>query len=139
VDDLRQLVVSGHVPPWHGMQGAAQRTLGAINAAELTRNFLGAQIECVIVDVVTAASVQTYRAEIPDVFIVHLRIPVDGARRRAATREAFLTADEFDALHQADATSPPLADAVLDVDTLSVNEQVMSIDRLWSAAPATTS
>jgi len=47
------------------MEGAAQRTLGAINAAELTRNFLGAQIECVIVDVVTATSVQTYRAGNP--------------------------------------------------------------------------
>jgi len=40
--------------------------------------------------------------------------------------------------HQADANNPPLADAVLDVDTMSVNEQVASIDRLWSAGRATT-
>ncbi|CAA9288340.1 MAG: hypothetical protein AVDCRST_MAG48-320 [uncultured Friedmanniella sp.] len=132
-DDVRQLVVAGAVAPWQGPEGRAQHALGARNAAGLARSFVAAGFEVVVADVVTPATAALYRAELPDVLLVHLRISLDGARRRAATRSVHLTDDEFALLHgwQAD---PPRADVVLDVDGLSVEQQVASLREHWAAA-----
>ena len=131
-DDVRQLVVAGAVAPWQGAEGRAQHALGAQNAAALARGFHEAGFEVVVADVVTPATAALYRAGLPDVLLVHLRISLAGARRRAATRPVHLTDEEFALLHgwQAD---PPPADVVLDVDGMGPEQQVAAIRRHWTA------
>lgn len=132
VDDLRQLVVSGDVAPWDGDEGARQRTLSALNACALARNLTAAGFDTVLADVLDPATTAAYRRELSGVLIVHLRISLAGARTRAATRRVYLTADEFDALHRADAAAPPDADVVLDVDDLTVDAQVAALASVWA-------
>ena len=49
-----------------------------------------------IADFTLDSSLGVYRAELPDCFVVHLRISLAGARERARTRAVHLTEDEFD-------------------------------------------
>jgi predicted kinase len=134
VDDLRQLVVSGAVAPWRGVEGAAQLDLGARNACALGRNLIAAGFDTVIADVVTPATCGTYRQELPGCLVVHLRIGLTAARQRAATRRIYLTDAEFEMLHRRDVDDPPTADLVLDVEGWTADEQVRQIDRIWSAS-----
>lgn len=131
VDDLRQLVVAGH-EAW-GVPGAAQRALGAANACALARRFTGAGFDVAVADVVTPATAEVYRRELPGCLLVHLTVTPAEARRRAATRPVWLTDEEFDDLHRADAADPPAADHLLDVTGWSPAEQRAAVDALWAA------
>ncbi|MET0693209.1 MAG: hypothetical protein ABWY56_04725 [Propionibacteriaceae bacterium] len=131
VDDLRQLVVSGAAAPWEGAAGLAQQALGATNACALAANFRAAGFDVVIADVLTPATTQIYRDSLPGCLVVHLRISLEHARQRAATRTVYLTDDEFELLHRQDAADPPGADAVLDVDDLTLDQQLRQIRQVW--------
>ncbi len=98
-DDVRQLVVTGAAAPWQGPEGRAQHALGARNAAMLARSLHAAGFAVVVADVITPATAEVYRAELPTCLLVHLRISVAGARQRAATRSVHLTDEEFVLLH----------------------------------------
>lgn len=130
VDDIRQLVVAGDATGWTGAEGEAQLSLSAQNAASLARNFHRAGFDVVIADFVTADSLAVYRNQLAECFVIHLRISLDGALARASTRKVYLTDDEFVLLHEMIA-SPPAADLVLEVDDLSLTEQIGLIRRAW--------
>lgn len=133
-DDIRQLVVAGAVAPWSGPEGEAQLALGARNVAALARNFLRDGFVVAIADFTTPATVAVYRAELPTCLVVHLRISLPGAKERAATRRVYLTDDEFELLHRLDATQPPPADAVVEVDRMRPEEQIAVLRDLWRTA-----
>lgn len=131
VDDVRQLVVSGAAAPWAGVEGRDQHGLGVRNASALASNFLRAGFDVVIADVLSPETARIYREALPGCLVVHLQISLAGAQRRAATRTVYLTTDEFEALHRADAESPPESDVVLPVDGLTVEEQLSALRALW--------
>lgn len=132
VDDIRQLVVAGHAAPWAGRAGLVQQRIGVENACDLARRFAGSGIEVVIADVLTVRTAELYRARLPTVLIVHLRISLAEARRRAAQRPVYLTDDEFDLLHRQQPPDARLYDSVIDVDGLDLAGQVASVRRIWS-------
>lgn len=129
-DDIRQLVVSGEEALWRGDEGEAQLRLGSLNAAAIARNFGAAGFATVIADIVTPASLPVYREHLPDAFVVHLRISLAEAWRRARTRRVYLTDDEFEALHALLADPPPV-DLVLDVDGLRFSDQLGALRDAW--------
>jgi hypothetical protein len=132
VGDLRQLVKSGAAAPWDGVEGARQRLLGVRNACALAAHFLSDSIDVVITDVLTPETVATYRDLLPGCLVVRLTAPLSETRRRAATRHVWLTAAEFDALHEHDARLPTDADATIEVARLSAFDQADAIERIWS-------
>lgn len=133
VDDLRQLVLSGGVAPWDGVDGLRQQRLGAANACALARNFLSEDIEVVIADVLTPGTQAIYRHHLPGCRIVRLTVSWAEALRRAGTRQVWLTDDEFRLLHDADAADPPKADHVIDVDRLDPAAQLEAVEGAWCA------
>ena len=133
VDDLRQLVLSGAVAPWDGIDGLRQQRLGAANACALARNFLSEDIEVVIADVLTPGTQAIYRHQLPSCRIVRLTVSWAEARRRAGTRQVWLTDDEFRLLHDADAAHPPQADHLIDVDRLDLAAQLEAVEEAWCA------
>lgn len=131
VDDIRQLVVSGHAAPWDGPAGADQQRIGVENTCDLARRFLGAGISVVIADVVSVATAALYRSRLPAVMIIQLRISFDEARRRASRRPVHLTDDEFRLLHRDHPDDSALYDHVVEVDGLDLAAQVGAVRRLW--------
>ena len=135
VDDVRQLVVSGGAAPWEGEEGRRQQYLGVENACCLARRFIDHAIEVIVADVVTPETLMLYRRSLPDAVVVHLRVSLAEARRRAGTRALHLTDEEFAALHATDRRDPPAGDHQLDVTGLTLGEQVDAIARVWSRTP----
>ncbi|SDD92805.1 nucleoside/nucleotide kinase family protein [Auraticoccus monumenti] len=132
-DDVRQLVVAGDATLWSGPEGSAQLLLSAHNVSALGRSFTRAGFDVVIADFLTPASLEVYRDEFPRAFAVHLRISLQEARARAATRTVYLTEDEFDLLHGLTDT-PPDVDEVLDVDDLTTTQQLAALREIWIRA-----
>ena len=132
VDDIRQLVVAGHAAPWDGEAGVRQQRLGVENACDLARRFTDSGIEVVIADVLTRPTAELYRARLPSVLIVQLRISLGEARRRAALRPVYLTDDEFEQLHRDQPSDAELYDHVIDVDGLDLAAQVAAVRGVWS-------
>ena len=68
------------------------------------------------------------RGALPDaaaaVLIVHLRISLAEARRRATQRPVYLTDDEFELLHRQQPVDARLYDHVIEVDGLDLAAQV---------------
>ncbi|CAA9313352.1 MAG: hypothetical protein AVDCRST_MAG61-1886 [uncultured Friedmanniella sp.] len=131
VDDLR-LLLTGAVPPWTGTAGEEQQALGARNACALARNFLAAGVDVVVTDVLTPATAEIYRTELPGVLVVRLRLDFAEAVRRASTRPVHLTEQEFAWVHRRDQDDPPDAEVLLEVDGWDVERQVAELDRLWA-------
>ncbi|WP_128497331.1 AAA family ATPase [Labedella populi] len=132
-DDIRQLVVAGGATLWSGPDGRDQHLLGVRNVAALARNLAAVGFVITVADVVTEEALAAYRAELPDCLVVHLSLPLEEARNRAATRPVYLTDDEFDYLHDL-LSSPPEVDVVVDVTGLTVDEQTDAIRRAWTSA-----
>ena len=132
VDDIRQLVVAGHAAPWDGEAGLFQQRLGVENACDLARRFASSGIEVVIADVVTVQTAELYRTRLPSVLIVHLRISLAEARRRATQRPVYLTEDEFELLHRQQPSDAQPYDHVVDVDGLDLAAQVAAVRDRWS-------
>ena len=132
-DDIRQLVVAGDETLWSGPEGETQLLLAARNVATIGRNLVDAGFDLTVADVVTAASLPVYRAELPDCFIIHLQITLGAARKRAATRRVYLTNDEFDLLH-AMLASPPEVDLVINVEGMTFEKQLEAIREAWARA-----
>ena len=133
VDDIRQLVVTGHAAPWDGAEGRLQQRIGVENACDLARRFLQWGIDVVLSDVLNADTAGLYRDLIPGVLIVQLRLPLAEARRRAGLRPVYLTEDEFDALHAAQSDDLGV-DHILDVGSLTLEEQSDAVATLWKSA-----
>lgn len=133
VDDVRQLVVAGGAAPWDGDEGVRQQALGVRNACLLARRFTAEGFATVVTDMVAPRTLAIYRAELPGCLVVRLRVDVAEARRRAATRPVYLTAEEFAALHAEDAGAELAADAELDVTGLSLDELVAELARRWAS------
>lgn len=134
VDDVRQLMISGGVPPWEGVEGERQQRLGVANACALARNFLSAEVDVVIADVLTPTTLALYKSGLPTCFVVHLVVTHAEAIRRSGTRRAWLTTAEFDALHDADLRNPPSADLRLHVDDFDAETQAGAIEICWATA-----
>jgi predicted kinase len=132
VDDLRQLVVAGHAAPWDGPAGLVQQRIGVENACDLARRFATFGVEVVIADVLTPWTAELYRERLPSVMIVHLRISLAAARRRATQRPVYLTDDEFELLHRQQPSGAHLYDHVIDVDGLDLAAQVAAVRDRWS-------
>lgn len=131
VDDVRHYVMGGHAAPWDGDEGAEQQRLRVTNPCASAGSLWSAGFDIVVADVVTAASLLLYRAELPNCLVVLLTIDLEEARARAAQRPLWLTAPEFEMLHQQAADLTGLADVTIGVDHLSVEEQVEAIERTW--------
>jgi hypothetical protein len=132
VDDVRHLVVVGHVAPWEGKDGQLQQRVGVRNACDLARRFLSVGIEVVLADVVTPSTADLYRRHLPSLTIVRLRLPVGEARRRARLRSTRITVQEFEDLHAIDAVSNIRVDHVIDVGHLDFEGQTEAVRVLWS-------
>jgi predicted kinase len=132
-DDIRQLVVAGDVTLWSGAEGRAQHALAARNVSALGRNLLADGFAVTVADIVTSETLPLYRAGLPDCFIVHLAIARDAAYERAASRQVYLTADEFDLLHEMTSV-PPAVDLVLDVTGMSADQQLDRLRDAWEGA-----
>jgi predicted kinase len=136
VDDVRQLIVAGAEAPWVGPEGRDQLALGARNASALAMNFLRAEFEVTIADMLSPTTSRIYREALPGCLVVHLRISLEDARRRAATRTVYLSNDEFEALHHADQDDPPEAEVVLQVEGMSLEEQLDALRAIWARGSA---
>lgn len=130
-DDVRQLVVAGEKTLWSGPEGEDQLLLAARNVAALARNFGEDGFDVTIADFVTAESLAVYRHELPGCFVVHLQISLSGAQARARTRPVYLTDHEFVLLHDLIAT-PPDVDIVIDVERMTLEDQLQEIRNAWS-------
>lgn len=130
-DDVRQLVVAGAAAPWDGAEGEWQRELGARNCAILADSFGAAGLECVTADVLTPRGLAIWREAVPDVLVVRLILSADAALARLGGRHPFITDDELRWLHAAEQRDPPAADAVLDVEPLTAEQQLAAVARLW--------
>ncbi len=133
MDDVRQFVVSGLAPVWEP-DGPRQMLLAVRNACALAANLRGDGFDVVLADVLDPATVAVYRERLPDVLVVHLVVPFEEARRRAATRPVWLTEEEFAWLHRRDAEDPPAADVRLDVADLDLAAQVAAVEEVWARA-----
>ena len=100
----------------------------------LAVNFLSDNIDVVITDVLTPETVATYREMLPGCLVIRLSAPLSETGRRAATRNVWLTAAEFDALHNHDATRSPHVDTTIDVAELNALDQTAAIESIWSAS-----
>lgn len=109
VDDVRQMVVGGHVPPWQGTEGLAQQRLGVENACVLARRFAERGFAVAVADVVTPMTMLLYRRLLPARLVVRLHVTPREAQQRAATRPAHLSDSEFTHLHAQDRVDPPAA------------------------------
>jgi adenylylsulfate kinase-like enzyme len=130
-DDVRQLVVRGAATVWEGAEGERQMHLAARNVAAVARNLHDEGFDVVVADVLDPGTLATYRHHLPDVLVVHLVVSLAEARRRAATRRVWLTAEEFDWLHRRDTQQPPAADVRLEVDGLDAAAQVDAVWVVW--------
>ncbi len=130
VDDIRQLIVSGHAAPWEGAAGAWQQRLGVQNACDVARRFLGEGIEVVMADVLTTRTLQLYRSLLPRLLVVRLRLSLTEAQRRATLRPVHLTEREFENLHATQAATDPLVE-VVDVERMDFRDQVDTVMRIW--------
>ncbi|MGP5128187.1 hypothetical protein ACTXKL_16780 [Brachybacterium tyrofermentans] len=133
VDDVRQFVVAGAQTLWSGQGGEDQLLLAARNASAMARNFVGEGFDVTLADFVTTSSLDVYRDELPDCFVVHLQISLAGAQERARTRPVYLADHEFLLLHDMIET-PPDADLVIDVEGMTCNLQLEQIRRAWDSA-----
>jgi chloramphenicol 3-O-phosphotransferase len=128
VDLVRWMVIQPHHAPWEGAEGAAQQSLGVTNACMLTRNFLTANYDVALLDVLTEATAQRYRAYLQDwkPKIVSLMASFEETQRRNRERGPRLAADELSMLYrqQRDLTT---YDMRLDTTDLSVDETVAHI------------
>jgi predicted kinase len=132
VDDVRQLVRTGAAAPWAGAEGARQRLLAVRNACAVATNLISDGFDVVITDVLTPDTAETYRDLLPGCLIIRLSAPLDETWRRAAGRQVWLTPDEFESLHQQDASDPPRADVTIEVTGLDMADQTEVTERTWA-------
>jgi hypothetical protein len=130
LDDVRQFVVAGHAPVWEP-DGPRQTALAVRSACAVARNLLAEGFDVVLADVLDPGTAAAYRAELPGVLLVHLRVPFVEASRRAATRPVWLTEEEFAWLHRRDAADPPAVDVRLDVGGMDLPAQVAAVEEVW--------
>ena len=134
VDDIRQLVVAGAEAPWRGPEGTAQAALGAENACGLARRFLANGFDVVLADVLTPATTEIYRRELPSCRMVHLGADLEEARRRAMMRPVWLTDEEFELLHLRNDAHTPDVDVRLQVAALDLGQQIAAVADCWADA-----
>ena len=97
VDLVRWIVVQPHHAPWEGAEGEAQQVLGVTNACLLARNFVAADYDVALLDVLTDATAHRYRAQLQDCSptIVLLMASLEEVHRRNYERGLRFTADEL--------------------------------------------
>lgn len=132
VDDIRQLVVSGHAAPWDGDEGRRQQLLGVRNACDLAVRLTAAGFDVVLSDVVDTRTIGVYRQHLPDLVIIRLSLSLTEAWRRAATRPVYLTDKEFEDLHAADVVADLPVDATVEVEGMTQEDQTAAAMRVWS-------
>ncbi len=131
VDDVRLMVVAGHIPPWRGGEGAAQHRLGIQNACGLAQRFLTHRIDVVLADVLTPNTTRLYRDLLPSCLIIRLQVTAAEAERRASMRPVYLTDNEFKHLDAQDRDDPPPADHHLEVTAMTLEQQVTAVSAFW--------
>jgi predicted kinase len=131
VDDLRQLVVSGAAPAWESGEGARQTRLAAVHACLLMSSFHRAGFAVVATDVLLWDTGSVYRSHAARPLIVHLRVSLDEALRRAATRRVHLTDAELRHLHAAE-RGADACDLELDATDLTVPQLTAALTDVWT-------
>ncbi|HEX5495009.1 MAG TPA: AAA family ATPase [Mycobacteriales bacterium] len=130
-DDVRHLVVGGHVAPWQGPEGRRQQRLGVQNACALACALTGARFDVVVTDVLDEVTAALYRDLLPDPLVVRLRVGYREALRRQRSRRIHLTWPEFRMLHRREATFSA-ADVSVETTGLSAKDTAERVARLWS-------
>ena len=97
VDLVRWMVAQPHHAPWEGTEGVAQQVLGVTNACLLARNFVAADYDVALLDVLTDATAHRYRIQLQDYSpkIVQLVASLEEVQRRNHERGPRLTPDEL--------------------------------------------
>ena len=131
VDDIRQLVKSGAASPWEPGEGFRQTELAAHHAALLMTSLHDYGFNVIATDVLLGNAFSAYTASLVPPFVVHLRVTLAEALRRAGTRRVHLTDDEFLLLHESDKRAFA-ADVSVDTTDLSPEECAAQILKLWT-------
>ena len=138
VDDLRWMLLQPHVAPWGGPEGHRQRVLGVRNACCLARNFAADGCDVLIADTVTEETAGLYRAELGrDLIVVALRVSLEEARRRAASRPYHLTDDELVWVYR-EQEALTVSDRFLDTDQKSVSDAALIISGIMATLESPT-
>ena len=64
VDLLRAMVKQPHIPPWQGEKGNAQLSLDVQNACAMAQNYVAAEFDVVILDVLTDETAHIYQQQL---------------------------------------------------------------------------
>jgi len=101
VDIVRWMVLQPHKAPWDGEEGKAQQKFGVRNTCLLTRSFVNAGFDVIILDVLTDETARLYKAELKEIEpkIVLLLPTFDEIKRRNAVRGRRLTGDEVERVY----------------------------------------
>ena len=130
-DDVRQLVKSGAAAPWQPGEGFRQTELAAHNAALLMTSFHDYGFNVIATDVLLGNAFSAYAESSVPPLVVHLRVPLVEALRRAGTRRVYLTDDELQLLHESE-QGASVADVSVDTTDLSPEECVAQILGRWT-------
>ena len=130
-DDVWRLVKSGAVAPWQPGEGARQGEMAALHAALLMTSFHTHGFNVIATDILLGNSFSAYAGSSVPPLVVHLRVPVDEALRRAGSARGDLTAEEFRLLHEAE-RGATVADVSLETTRLSVEKCAARILALWT-------
>jgi hypothetical protein len=97
VDLVRWMVAQPHHAPWEGAEGAAQQALGVANACLLACNFVAADYDVVVLDVLTNATAQRYKEQLRNLAptIVSLMASYEEVQIRNRKRGPRLTDSEL--------------------------------------------
>jgi hypothetical protein len=87
-----------------------------------------------LADVLTPATTEIYRRELPSCRIVHLGADLEEPRRRAMMRPVWLTDEEFEFLHLRNDAHPPDVDVRLQVAALDFGRQIAAVADCWADA-----
>lgn len=131
VDDLRQLVIAGAAAGWEPGEGARQTRLAATHACALMSSFNQAGFDVVVTDVLLWDTGSVYRRHAARPLIVQVTVSLEEALRRAATRRAYLTDEEFRHLHASE-RGADFADAEVDATRLTLAQLTATLAELWS-------
>lgn len=123
VADLRAIVTVGRREPWEGDAGVRQQELAVRNACALAANFVAAEFQPIVLDVVTDATSRLYRELLQPLAarIVVLLPSFDAVDQRNASRTPPFTSTQLRSLYESQRRLSEF-DALLDTTNLNASE-----------------
>jgi len=137
VDVVRWMVLQPHKAPWDGEEGKAQQKLGVQNTCLLTRSFVNAGFDVIILNVLTDETARLYKAELKEIEpkIVLLLPTLDEIKRRNAVRGRRLTDDEVERVYDCQ-QHLTVYDTEIDNTHLSAKELAARLADLYLSTPS---